>query len=87
MRLARRLHQPQGKLEVKLVDMHFSNTWHHVTNQELVFQEGDREEEGMEQKESVDEILEVEVEIEGIMNALSKINFPLFQTSTECLVV
>ena len=39
VRLARRLRLPEGRWEVGLVDMHFSNTWHNVTDGKLKFQE------------------------------------------------
>ena len=38
VRLARRLQLPEGKWEVGFVDMHFSHTWHNVTDEKLQFQ-------------------------------------------------
>ena len=67
VRLARRLRLPEGRWEVGLVDMHFSNTWHNVTDGKLKFQE----EEGR-PEEVVNNKLEVEGEIEVILDALSR---------------
>ena len=57
----------EGRREVGLIDMLFSNTWHNVTDEKLKFQE----EEGR-PEEIVTSKLEVKGEIEVILDALSK---------------
>ena len=67
VRLFRRLRSPKKEWEVGLVDMHFNNTWHNVTDGKLKFQvEGGRPEEVVNNK------LEVEGVIEEIPDALSR---------------
>ena len=69
--LARHLGLHEGRWEVGLVDMYFSNTWRNVTDGKLKFQEEEEEEE---EERWLDEVvnnkLEVEEEIEVILYAL-----------------